>query len=125
MMLNLMRTSGSVTCLLLVGLWIAFIVQNMDPAYKISSESYLIQVGMVGLAILGLLGFRFDQALIVIFAGLVSFFPIGLYVLGAPSIFRLIGVLDLVVVVLGIFLLVTKISKRFSRPHTAKPNSSA
>lgn len=107
---------GSAICILLIGLWFVFIIKSTNPAYKVSSESYLIQVGMVGLALLGVLGFRFNQAIIVILAGLVSFFPIGLYVLGAPSIFRLIGVLDLVMIVLGVILLVTKISKKPNHP---------
>jgi hypothetical protein len=62
------------------------------------------------------------RPLIMIIVGSVLFFPIGFYMLGAPSIFRLIGICNLLYLAAGILLLVSERSIRIANNRINNPN---
>lgn len=57
------------------------------------------------LALIGILATLFDRPLLMIVIFLFSFFPIGLYMLGVPSVYRLIGIGNLLYLLAALVLL--------------------
>jgi hypothetical protein len=80
-------------------LWFGFLWRDGEG---LTLGSYVVGAFMIGLAALAGWGsFRSRPGLVVV-AGLLSFVPLGLYLLGTPSVFRWIGVLDLGLLFAGV-----------------------
>ena len=72
---------------------------------------------MVGLAIAGIVAAVTERPILMILIFLVSFFPAGLYLLGVPSIFRLIGLSDLLFFISSILILSKKYEIRITKKY--------
>jgi hypothetical protein len=87
-------------------LWVALAVISRNYPQSIPSDTWLRIAEMAAFAIVGLLASLKKWPLLMLAAFLASFFPIGLYMLGVPSIFRLIGIADILYFVATLWLLV-------------------
>jgi hypothetical protein len=87
-------------------LWLTLAATSYSYPQSTTPESWLRIAEMAALAALGLLASLKKWPLIMLAIFLVSFFPTGIYLLGVPSIFRLIGVADLLYLVATLWLLV-------------------
>jgi hypothetical protein len=86
-------------------LWLALAAVSRDYPQSNTSGTWLRIAEMILLAILGLLASVKKRPLLMLVVFLTSFFPVGLYLLGVPSVFRLIGVADLLYLVAALWLL--------------------
>jgi hypothetical protein len=87
-------------------LWLALAAISRDHPQSTTPETWLRIAEIVALAALGLLASLKKWLLLMLVIFLLSFFPIGLYMLGVPSVFRLIGVVDLLYLIATLWLLV-------------------
>jgi len=65
-------------------------------------------------ALFGILASAFRKEIVLILLALVSLFPIGLYLIGAPSFFALIGILNIASLVMAIYLFVARLKRQKS-----------
>jgi magnesium-transporting ATPase (P-type) len=63
-------------------------------------------LGMMALALLGLLAASLARPLVMVFIFVFSFVPVGLYMLGTPGIFKWIGIFNLLYGTAGLILLI-------------------
>jgi hypothetical protein len=89
----------------MLALWAALAAISRNDPQSITSETWLRIAEMMTLAIVGLLASLKQWPLLMLVVFLISFFPIGLYLLGVPSIYKLIGVADLLYLVATLWLL--------------------
>lgn len=110
---NLARILGILTSL---GALILYIVLAFFNPYTTGTLTLPILLMML-VAIAGTAAAYFIRPywMLVLFAA--SFVPIGLYMLGTPGIFRLIGIFDLIYLLAGILMLLSK------RTSTASANA--
>lgn len=96
-LLGLIAAGGSLV------LWanLALTLRN-DPGQVETAQTATV-MGLV--AIIGVIATLFDRPILMVVIFMFSFFPVGLYMLGVPSIYRLIGVFDLLYLVAGMILL--------------------
>jgi hypothetical protein len=87
-------------------LWLALAAISRSYPQSTTSETWLRIAEMIALAVVGLLASRKKWPLLMLGVFSASFFPVGLYLLGVPSVFRLIGVADLLYLVATVWLLV-------------------
>jgi hypothetical protein len=87
-------------------LWLALAATGRDYPQSTTSDTWLRIAQMTVLAILGLLASLKKWPLLMLAVFLASFFPVGLYLLGVPSVFRMIGVADFLYLVAALWLLV-------------------
>ncbi len=78
--------------------------QITNPFYG-ADESIRTSIVMGLLALIGILATMFDRPLLMIVIFLFAFFPIGLYMLGVPSVYRLIGISDLLFLLAALVML--------------------
>ena len=97
-------------------LWLALAAVSRNYPQSTTPETWLRIAEMTAIALLGLLAGLKKWPLLMLGVFLASFFPVGLYLLGVPSLFRLIGVADLLYLVAALWLLV-------ALPKIAIPNS--
>jgi hypothetical protein len=86
-------------------LWLALAATSRYYPQSTTSDTWLRIAEMTALAILGLLVSLKKWPLLMLAVFLASFFPVGLYLLGVPSIFRLIGIADILYLVATVWLL--------------------
>jgi hypothetical protein len=86
-------------------LWVILAVISRDYPQSTTPEYWLRIAEIAALAALGLLASMKKWPLVMLVIFLASFFPTGIYLLGVPSIFRLIGVADLLYLVASLWLL--------------------
>ena len=80
------------------------------PARSVSNETDVYVVG-AGICLLGLVaawGALARKPVLLFVAFVVSFFPVGLYILGTESIFAAIGICHLLYVVAGIIMVIQR-----------------
>ena len=87
-------------------LWVALAVISRNYPQSTTSDTWLRMAEMTVIAIVGMLASLKRWPLLMLAVFLASFFPAGLYLLGAPSIFRLIGIADVLYFVATLWLLV-------------------
>ncbi len=98
---RILGVSSAAGCLLLWA-YLAY-TQISSPVY---AEDTLRTAAAMGLlALVAIPATLFDRPFLMIVIFLFSFFPAGLYLLGVPSLYRLIGVLNLVYLLTAIVLL--------------------
>jgi hypothetical protein len=86
-------------------LWLVLASISRNYPQSTTPETWLRIAEMTVLAIVGLLAGIKKWPLLMLAVFLASFFPVGLYLLGVPSIFKLIGVADLLYLVASLWLL--------------------
>jgi hypothetical protein len=86
--------------------WLAFAIHSRNTPQSTTPETWLRIAEMAALAGVGLLASLKQWTLIMLAVFLASFYPVGLYLLGVPSVFRLIGVADLLYLVATVWLLI-------------------
>jgi hypothetical protein len=105
------------------GLVLWLIVAYTDQFYPdvVSKDTWITTAAMVGLAIAGILTALTERPFLMILVFLFSFFPVGLYMLGVPTIFRLIGLSDLFFFVSSILILLTTYEIQINRKIKKAP----
>jgi hypothetical protein len=88
-------------------LWVALAVISRNYPQSTTSDTWLRMAELTVIAIVSLLASLKRWPLLMLAVFLASFFPAGLYLLGAPSIFRLIGIADVLYFVATLWLLVS------------------
>ena len=105
---NFGKSVGIVSSTAAVVLWISFAYANYLYPDDVSTPTWITIGVMVLLSISGLCASLAKKPLLMILVFLVSFFPVGLYLLGVPSIFRLIGITNVLFLVSSLFMLSTR-----------------
>ena len=90
---KLSKITGAMSAGVCLVLW-AYLALTLkeDPLQFDAAQSAAI-MGL--LALIGIIATLFERPFLMIVIFLFSFFPVGLYMLGVPSVFRLIGVFDI------------------------------
>ncbi len=108
------KWSGIFSAAAAVIFWAIFAVKNQLYPDLITGDAWMKTLVMLLIAAAGLLAAVWQEARLMILIFLLSFFPVGLSLLGTPSIFRLIGIADLLFLLSGLLLL-----SRKENPKTA------
>lgn len=90
----------------MLALWAALAVVSRDYPQSTAPATWLRMAEMILLSGLGLLVSLKKWPLLMLVVFLASFFPVGFYLLGVPSVFRLIAVADLLYFFAALWLLV-------------------
>lgn len=106
---RILGVSSAVICLLLWA-YLAY-SQVSNPLYDEDTLRTAAAMGL--LALVGVPATLFDRPFFMIVIFLFAFFPTGFYLLGVPSIFRLIGLLDLLYLLAAVVLLYYRYLARY------------
>jgi hypothetical protein len=100
------RTVAGLTALSILVLW-GFLVLYLyrEAGWMPAPALFTLPIFFFSLAIWGLVAAIRDEPVKLILAGVLSFIPIGLYLLFMPGFARWIGILDLAMVAMGVVLL--------------------
>lgn len=113
-MLKVARLSGLLTSIGVLGLYLVFVFFN---PYRPGSLTLPI-VAMMVLALVGALAAWWAKPYLMLAIFLVTFVPVGLYMLGTPGLFKWIGILQLVFLLASILMAVEPVVLKWRR----KPN---
>jgi len=111
-MTKIARFAGAAACLATLALWGIMNFANPYGAQGANPGSFLVALGMMLLAVMGLWAAWQARPYPLLAAGLVSFAPVGLYLLGTPGLFRWIGVFNLIGLLSAVGMLVERLSHR-------------
>lgn len=78
------------------------------PPEGLNIGAIVVGMGIILLALLAAWGALTGRPMLLFIAFVLSFFPVGLYMLGAPSIFAAIGICHLLYLVAGIVMLIQR-----------------
>jgi len=98
------RAAGLLASLLTSGLWLVFLFSAPSAESGASTATFFVVLLMVGIATLGILAAWRGRPYLMLAVFVFSFFPMGLYLLGTPGIYRWIGVFDFLFLVSGVML---------------------
>ena len=104
-MLTIARSLGMLASLLTLLLWIALSFFNPYGYQGLTDESRLISVVMILLAIVGVFAVVKIKPYLMLGVGILSFVPVGFYLLGTPSLFKWIGVSNAMFVLSSLLML--------------------
>ncbi len=96
-------------------LWIVVAYQTHFYPDVITKDTWIVIAVMILLAILGVTAAFTEKPFLMILIFLLLFFPVGLYMLGIPSIFKLIGLSNLIFLISSIVIIITKFEIRISK----------
>ena len=102
------KAIGVIASVAVVILWIEFIIAIQQNPLIVARETWLIGALMIVLAIAGAAAALTGRPFGMILVFVISFFPVGAYLLGVRSIFRLIGIANLFFLTAGILILSQK-----------------
>ena len=88
------RAAGFLGSLLTSALWLVFLSSVTAADRGATTATFFVVILMVALATLGLLAAWKARPYLMLAVFIFSFFPMGLYLLGTPGIYRWIGVFD-------------------------------
>ena len=88
------RAAGLLGSLLTAGLWLVFLFSAPATESGASTATFFVVLLMVGIATLGALAAWRGRPYLMLAVFVFSLFPMGLYLLGTPGIYRWIGVFD-------------------------------
>jgi hypothetical protein len=109
---RILGVSSALGCLILWGYLVYS--QIFNPIYG-ADDTVRTAAVMGVLALGGIVATLFDRPFLMIVIFLFSFFPIGVYMLGLPSIYRLIGVFDMLYLLAAVILLYYRFQARYKR----------
>jgi hypothetical protein len=89
------QTLGAASCAGLVALWIVFLFLNPYSRSGLTIASYFMGGVMGSAAVAGIYAFLHPRPPLLYLIFIVSFFPVGLYFLLSPGVFRLVGYLNI------------------------------
>lgn len=98
------RWSGILSAAAALIFWAVSAVKNQLNPDLITGDAWIRTLVMLLVAAAGLLAALRQEPHMMLLVFLLSFFPVGLYLLGVPSLYRLIGVADLVFFLSGLLL---------------------
>ena len=98
------RAIGFLASLGAAALWFGFLQSAPSTARGATTATFLVVFLMLGLALLGMVAAWKARPYLMIAVFVLSFFPMGLYLLGTPGIYRWIGVSDFLFLVSGVLL---------------------
>ncbi|MBI5305386.1 MAG: hypothetical protein HY868_24870 [Chloroflexi bacterium] len=104
MMLKTGKVIGALAVVLAIALWTSLIFVNPFGETGITDQTWLVSGAMILLCIVGLGGVISARPLLVALVAVLSFLPIGVYMLGVPSFYRLIGVSNLTLLLAGLLM---------------------
>lgn len=96
-------------------LWLTLMYINQFYPEVVTEDTWTTTAVMAGLKLVGIVTALAGRPLLMVLIFLVSFFPAGLYLLGVPTIFRLIGVSDLLFLVSSLWIFWNKTNIRIAR----------
>lgn len=99
------RAAGLLAAGVVIALSAVLVLANPYASDTLSSATGLIMGLLCALALVAAWGAIARRPLLLLLAFAASFFPLGLYLLGTPGIFRWIGVAHLVYLIVGLALL--------------------
>ncbi|MBI5878070.1 MAG: hypothetical protein HZB53_10480 [Chloroflexi bacterium] len=100
--MNAARAATVALLLATIALWAAFVAFNPFDASALTPESVAVALVMAALAAAGLVAVARNRPGFLVLTSAASFLPVGLYLLGVPSVFRLIGVANLLCLLAGL-----------------------
>jgi hypothetical protein len=100
------RATGLLASLLTSSLWLVFLFSAPATESGAATATFFVVLLMVGIATLGVLGAWRGRPYLMLAMFVFSFFPMGLYLLGTPGIYRWIGVFDFLYLVSGVLMIV-------------------
>ena len=98
------RAAGLLASVLTSGLWLVFLFSAPEAESGASTATFFVVLLMVAIATLGILAAWRNRPYLMLAVFVFSFFPMGLYLLGTPAIYRWIGVLDFLFLVSGVLM---------------------
>ena len=99
------RAAGLLGSLLTAGLWLVFLFSAPATESGASTATFFVVLLMEGIATLGVLAAWRCRPYLMLAMFVFSFFPMGLYLLGTPGIYRWIGVFDFLFLVSGVLMI--------------------
>jgi hypothetical protein len=100
------RATGLLASLLTTSLWLVFLFTAPATESGASTATFFVVLLMVGIATLGVLAAWRGRPYLMLAMFVFSFFPMGLYLLGTPGIYRWIGVFDFLYLISGVVMIV-------------------
>jgi len=76
-------------------LWLILAYRDRFYPMQITPDTWMVNTRMIGLALGEILAAWLRKPLLMLIIFLVSFYPVGFYMLGVPSLFRWIGISNL------------------------------
>jgi hypothetical protein len=107
-MLTLSRLVGLSASIGVISLWSIFSFLNPYGYQGITGSTYLIAVFMILLGVVGVVAVLTEQSWLMFAIFVLSFVPIGFYLLSTPGIFRWIGIFNLLFLLSGLVILVLR-----------------
>lgn len=98
------RAAGVLASVLTSGLWLAFLFSAPAAESGASTATFFVVLLMAGIATLGVLAAWRGRPYLTFAVFVFSFFPMGLYLLGTPGIYRWIGVFDFLFLASGVLM---------------------
>lgn len=98
------RAAGLLASLLTSGLWLVFLYSAPVTESGASAATFFVVLLMVAIATLGLLAAWRNRPYLMLAVFVFSFFPMGLYLLATPALYRWIGVFDFLFLVAGVLM---------------------
>jgi hypothetical protein len=104
-MLTLSRLVGLAASVGVISLWSIFSFLNPYGYEGMSSAVYLIAALMIVLGVVGIVAVLTERSRLMVAVFVLSFVPIGFYLLGAPGLFRWIGIFNILFLLSGLVML--------------------
>ena len=95
-------------CISLIALNVLLLVKLIIAGLGEQAFSAAVPIVLIGLSIVGIVGITKEKPKLVYLYCFLSFIPVGYYLLGIPSIYVFIGIINLVVLVIYKFTPVRK-----------------
>ena len=99
------RAAGLLASILTSGFWLLFLFSAPARESGASTATFFVVLLMVAIGTLGVLAAWRGRPFLMLAVFVFSFFPMGLYLLGTPGIYRWIGIFDFLFLASG-FLMV-------------------
>jgi hypothetical protein len=99
------RAAGFLASILTAGLWLTFLFSAPAAESGATAATFLVVLLMMALAGFGILSAWKLRPYLMLAVFVFSFFPMGLYLLGTPGVYRWIGIVDFMFLLSGLLLL--------------------
>jgi hypothetical protein len=99
------RATGFLASILTASLWLIFLLSVPTSESGATTATFLVVLLMMAVASLGVIAAWKSRPYLMLAVFALSFFPMGLYLLGAPGVYHWIGVFDFLFLVSGLLLI--------------------